>query len=205
MSEYLRRGFRRSSSSLEYIPEIDGLRAVAMFLVLGHHVLAAYLESTHRLGPQSLPRDSGPNRATGSIYSVGNQHELWSAALLRHQWLCARDSLRTHSASKLPGAIGQTLPDAPTDSPRTSLCHQLARWVCNRHFATPFWVNLARLGGAPLLSPPAGVVGLSAWGDLRPGKLDQWSGWTLEIEVQFYLSCPSWRASSVFTGPRCAE
>ena len=34
-----------------------------MLLVLSHHVIALYLEQTHRLGTQSLPRD------WGTIYS----------------------------------------------------------------------------------------------------------------------------------------
>jgi len=42
-----------------YIPQIDGLRALAMLMVLAHHVTAIYLEDTHRLGTQHLPQDWG--------------------------------------------------------------------------------------------------------------------------------------------------
>jgi peptidoglycan/LPS O-acetylase OafA/YrhL len=47
----------RVTSSGEFIPQIDGLRFLAILLVLGHHVFAGYLVYTHRLGTQQLPRD----------------------------------------------------------------------------------------------------------------------------------------------------
>jgi peptidoglycan/LPS O-acetylase OafA/YrhL len=47
------------TSSVGYIPQIDGLRALAVLLVVGHHVFAIYLMQTHRLGAQLLPRDWG--------------------------------------------------------------------------------------------------------------------------------------------------
>ena len=56
---FFRHPFARLTSSVAFIPQIDGLRTLAMFLVFMHHVFAIYLETTHRLGTQSLPRDWG--------------------------------------------------------------------------------------------------------------------------------------------------
>jgi peptidoglycan/LPS O-acetylase OafA/YrhL len=53
----LRQGLTRITSSGEFIPQVDGLRFLGMQLVLAHHVFAAYLEQTHRLGTEQLPRD----------------------------------------------------------------------------------------------------------------------------------------------------
>ena len=57
LSAILRRHLARITSSGEFIPQIDGLRFLAILLVLGHHVFAGYLVQTHRLGTQQLPRD----------------------------------------------------------------------------------------------------------------------------------------------------
>lgn len=54
---FLRQRFTRVTSSVAFIPQLDGLRALAIFLVVAYHVFAIYLEDTHRLGTQSLPRD----------------------------------------------------------------------------------------------------------------------------------------------------
>jgi peptidoglycan/LPS O-acetylase OafA/YrhL len=54
---FLRQRFTRVTTSVAFIPQLDGLRAVAIFLVITHHVFAIYLETTHRLGTGSLPRD----------------------------------------------------------------------------------------------------------------------------------------------------
>jgi peptidoglycan/LPS O-acetylase OafA/YrhL len=53
----LRQSFSRVTSSVAYIPQVDGLRALAMMMVLAHHVASIYLEDTHLLGTQHLPQD----------------------------------------------------------------------------------------------------------------------------------------------------
>jgi peptidoglycan/LPS O-acetylase OafA/YrhL len=53
----LRQRLTRVTSSVAYIPQIDGLRAIAVLLVIGHHIFAAYLVDSHRLGVQKLPHD----------------------------------------------------------------------------------------------------------------------------------------------------
>jgi peptidoglycan/LPS O-acetylase OafA/YrhL len=54
---HLRQRFTRVTSSVHFIPQVDGLRALALLLVIGHHIFATYLEDTHRLGTQHLPLD----------------------------------------------------------------------------------------------------------------------------------------------------
>jgi peptidoglycan/LPS O-acetylase OafA/YrhL len=53
----LSRQFDRVTSSVTLIPQIDGLRGLAIFFVIANHVFAIFLETTHRFGTQSLPRD----------------------------------------------------------------------------------------------------------------------------------------------------
>jgi len=53
----LQRSFGRVTSTADFIPQIDGMRFLAMLLVLLHHVFASYLEYTHRLGTNHLPED----------------------------------------------------------------------------------------------------------------------------------------------------
>jgi peptidoglycan/LPS O-acetylase OafA/YrhL len=57
LTAFLRQQLARITSTGEFIPQIDGLRFLAVMLVFGHHAFAHYLEHTHRLGTQSLPRD----------------------------------------------------------------------------------------------------------------------------------------------------
>jgi peptidoglycan/LPS O-acetylase OafA/YrhL len=54
---FLQQRFTRVTSSVAYIPQLDGLRSLALLLVIGHHVSALYLIETHRLGTQKLPQD----------------------------------------------------------------------------------------------------------------------------------------------------
>jgi peptidoglycan/LPS O-acetylase OafA/YrhL len=190
VSEYLRRGFRRSSSSLEYIPEIDGLRAVAMFLVLGHHVLAAYLESTHRLGTQSLPRD-------WARIAPLDPFILWGINMsFGVQLFCVI------SGFVLAIPFARTLlQSSPAPSAKLYLMRRLIRLeppyvisllagfvivILQRHFGStwPGWVvhlffphllaSLVYLHGA--------IYGQASW--------INGVSWTLEIEVQFYLLLP---------------
>lgn len=48
--------FRRETSSGTFLPEIDGVRCIALLGVLLHHVTASYLETTGRFGALDLPR-----------------------------------------------------------------------------------------------------------------------------------------------------
>jgi len=47
----------RVTSTGEFIPQIDGLRFLAMFMVVTVHLFGMYLVQTHRLGVTALPRD----------------------------------------------------------------------------------------------------------------------------------------------------
>jgi peptidoglycan/LPS O-acetylase OafA/YrhL len=53
----LKARFTRVTSSGAVIPELDGIRMLALLCVLAHHVMAAYLVQTERFGKISLPRD----------------------------------------------------------------------------------------------------------------------------------------------------
>lgn len=57
----------RTTSSGEYLPEIDGLRFIAILVVIAHHAMARYLITTERFGKVELPRD---------WYQVGMQDRL---------------------------------------------------------------------------------------------------------------------------------
>jgi peptidoglycan/LPS O-acetylase OafA/YrhL len=67
----LRQRFTRVTSSVAFIPQIDGLRALALLLVIGHHIFAIYLEDTHRLGTQHLPQDWGMIYSRSSLVAWG--------------------------------------------------------------------------------------------------------------------------------------
>ena len=54
---FLQQRFTRVTSSVAYIPQLDGLRSLALLLVLAHHAFAIYMMTTHRLGTQHLPED----------------------------------------------------------------------------------------------------------------------------------------------------
>lgn len=49
--------FQRVTASGRFIPEVDGLRGIAIGAVLLHHLTAVYLVSTQRLGPMKQPMD----------------------------------------------------------------------------------------------------------------------------------------------------
>src|SRR5579872_3019865 len=51
--------FARVTSTGEFIPQVDGIRLLALLTVVAHHVFASYLVHTHRLGAQALPQDWG--------------------------------------------------------------------------------------------------------------------------------------------------
>jgi peptidoglycan/LPS O-acetylase OafA/YrhL len=188
--EFVGRSFTRPSSSLEYIPQIDGLRALAVLLVLGHHVFAIYLETTHRLGTQQLPQDWNKIAPLDPI--------VWWGINLAHgvQMFCVISGF----VLAIPFARN-LLATKPTPSVSRYLLRRLIR------LEPPFILNM--LFGFALLTIPwhkpwwyfkamSHVYGHHLfWSILYLHGLvyadASWINgisWTLEIEVQFYLLLP---------------
>jgi peptidoglycan/LPS O-acetylase OafA/YrhL len=192
MKEWLARRFGRVTSSGHYIPEIDGLRLVAMLAVLGHHVFAIYLEQTHRLGTERLPRDWAAISARSPLVSWG-LHLALGVPLF-----CAISGF----VLSLPFAAN-CLAGAPRPSRKIYFLRRLVR------LEPPYFLNLIFLFGA-IVAPwgagdPAGYFRsyfhafaphlMASLGYLHGAIYGEASwingvAWTLEIEVQFYLLLP---------------
>jgi len=192
MKEWLLGHFGRVTSSGHYIPEIDGLRLLAILLVLGHHVVAGYLEQTHRLGTQQLPRDWSLIYYRSSL--VG-----WALNLaIGVPLFCVISGF----VLSLPFAANY-LTGAPRPSRKIYLLRRLVR------LEPPYFLNLIFLF----------LVIVTPWRQADPAAYFHWNfkllaphlvaslaylhaaiysqpswingiAWTLEIEVQFYLLLP---------------
>src|ERR1044071_7930197 len=62
----------RVTSSGEFIPEVDGLRFIAILAVVVHHVMSGYLSDSGRFGVVHLPADwarlGGESRIVGLAF-----------------------------------------------------------------------------------------------------------------------------------------
>jgi peptidoglycan/LPS O-acetylase OafA/YrhL len=188
--EFLRQRFTRVTSSVAFIPQIDGLRAFALLLVIGHHVFATYLEDTHRLGTQHLPQDWPVIWSRSSLVAWG-VHLTFGVQIFF-----------VISGFVLAIPFARTLlkqDDAP--STRLYLLRRLLRieppYLLNMTFGflllllskpiTPWHIDVMfQIFGAHYL---ASISYLHALIYGQPS----WIGgvaWTLEIEIQFYLLMP---------------
>ncbi len=190
MRAYLRQRFTRVTSSVAFIPQIDGLRALALLLVMGHHVFAIYLMQTHRLGTQLLPRDWDAIALRSQLVNWG-LHLAFGVPIFfvisgfvlalpfarsifdrRPFPSTGRYLLRRLIRLEPPYVISMTflflMIVAPWQGPRW---HAIVMW---RIFGPHYWASLAYLH-AQIFDGPSWING---------------NAWTLEIEVQFYLLMP---------------
>jgi len=192
MKEWFWRRFGRVTSNGHYIPEVDGLRLAAILAVMGHHVFALYLERTHRLGTQQLPRDWNVIYSRSRLVS-------WGVHL----------SLGVPLFCVISGFV-LSLPFAAhylTGSPRPSRKNYYLRRLVR--LEAPYFLNLILLFAAIVtpwgVSDPAGYFRsyfqscaphlVASLGYVHGAIYGQGSwingvAWTLEIEVQFYLLLP---------------
>jgi len=187
---YLRQRFTRVTSSVALIPQIDGLRALALLLVLGHHVFAIYLVQTHRLGTQLLPQDwdaiaprshlvnwglhlafgvpiffviSGFVLALPFARSIFDRKPFPSTGLY-----LLRRLIRLEPPYLICLSFLFLMIMAPWQAPRW---HAIVMW---KIFGPHYFASLAYLH-AQIFLGPSWING---------------NAWTLEIEVQFYLLMP---------------
>jgi peptidoglycan/LPS O-acetylase OafA/YrhL len=188
--DYLRQRFTRVTSSVALIPQVDGLRALALLLVMGHHVFAIYLMQTHRLGTQLLPRDwdaIAPRSAlvnwglhlafgvpiffviSGFVLALPFARSIFSRKPFPSTGLYL---LRRLIRLEPPYLISMTflfaIIVAPWQGPRW---HAIVMW---KIFAPHYFASLAYLH-AQIFDGPSWING---------------NAWTLEIEIQFYLLMP---------------
>jgi peptidoglycan/LPS O-acetylase OafA/YrhL len=188
--EFLRRRFTRVTSSVAYIPQLDGLRALAVLLVIGHHVFAIYLETTHRLGTQQLPRDWGLIAMQSPLVNWGlhlafgvNLFFVISGFVLALPF--ARSLLETGKMPSVPLYLLRRvirLEPPYLINMTILLLFLLLPW----RYPHAYWVSMLRVFGPHYLWS---IVYLHA---LRYSEAS-WVGgvaWTLEIEIQFYLLMP---------------
>ncbi|MEP7274281.1 MAG: acyltransferase [Acidobacteriota bacterium] len=176
----LRRMSRATSG--EFIPEIDGLRFIAIAAVVLHHLMAAYLTDTQRLGRVELPADW--------IQTIGR-------SLLVRIAFCGYFGV--HLFFVISGFV-LSLPFARAcrqGSVGPSL--RAYYWRRIRRIEPPYFINLtlcfalivATLSGWRVFVPHY-LASLAYLHGIVFGEPSWISGvtWSLEIEIQFYLLVP---------------
>ena len=187
---FLRGRFTRVTSSVAYIPQLDGLRSLALLLVIGHHVFSVYLVATHRLGTQLLPRDWGmigprsPWVSWGLHLAFGVQIFFAISGFVLAMPF-ARAILDTGRMPSVPMYLLRRLIRL---EPPYFLSMTLFFLAILLHRGQPHWYTMVmyHIFGPHYL---ASIVYLHA---LIYG-IPSWLGgiaWTLEIEIQFYLFMP---------------
>ena len=174
--------FSRVTSSGEFIPEIDGLRFIAIMAVIFHHLIAHYLTETQRLGPVNLPAE---------WYQVYSRSRLVS--------LLFPGYFGVHLFFVISGFI-LALPFARRHFGRASV-PALKRYYLRRltRMEPPYIINISLAfaciwftNSGHLLFLPHFIASLFYSHGLVYGEASWINGvaWSLEIEVQFYLIVP---------------
>jgi peptidoglycan/LPS O-acetylase OafA/YrhL len=187
---FLRQRFTRVTSSVAYIPQIDGLRSLALLLVIGHHVFAIYLQDTHRLGTQLLPRDWPLILPRSPLVSWG-MHLAFGVPIFFaiSGFVLAMPFAQTvFERGKLPSIRLYLLRRLIRLEPPYFLSMTFLFFVIVFPWHQPHWYFnvMFRIFGPHYLASIAYLHGLIYGGPSWIGGV----AWTLEIEIQFYLLMP---------------
>jgi len=180
--EWLVRLLSRTTASGHFIPEVDGLRFIAIAAVVLHHVTASYLQNTERLGRVDLPAqwwDVFPKSAAIAVGYAGH--------------------FGVHLFFVISGFI-LALPFATRyrqGNPRPNLrAYYLRRLV---RLEPPYVLNIIlSMLLIACVNPDWRALGQHFWASLfylsgtAFGHASWINGvaWSLEVEVQFYLVLP---------------
>jgi peptidoglycan/LPS O-acetylase OafA/YrhL len=188
--DWLDSRFRRVTSSVDYIPQLDGLRALAVLLVIGHHVFAIYLTATHRLGVQLLPRDWDLIRGRSPLVPWGIQLAFGVQLFFAISgFVLALPFVRAmFDGAPMPSTRLYLLRRLVRIEPPYLLSMSLFFFFVVHPWGQPHWhvMVMYHIFGPHYL---ASIVYLHALIYAVPS----WLGgiaWTLEIEIQFYLFMP---------------
>jgi peptidoglycan/LPS O-acetylase OafA/YrhL len=190
LTAFLRQRFTRVTSSVAYIPQLDGLRSLALLLVIGHHVFSIYLSATHRLGTQLLPRD-WPMIVPRSPWVNWGLHLAFGVQIffaISGFVLAMPFAKSILDTGKMPSVPLYLLRRLIRLEPPYLLSMTLFFLAILFHRGQPHWYTMVmyHIFGPHYL---ASIVYLHA---LIYG-IPSWLGgiaWTLEIEIQFYLFMP---------------
>ncbi|MGE0449263.1 MAG: acyltransferase family protein [Vicinamibacterales bacterium] len=178
----LRQRLLRTTSTGEFIPEVDGLRTLAIGAIVLHHITASYLRTTKRLGEVALPAqwwDVFPRSKAVAVGYAG--HFGVPLFFVLSGFILALPFARAFR----------------TGAPRPNLAAYYLRRVVR--LEAPYVVSMIVAFGAIVLTNPgwrtfvphlwASLAYLHGW---IFGQASWVNGvaWSLEVEVQFYLVMP---------------
>jgi len=180
---WLARRLSRETSSQAFVPEIDGLRFIAIAAVFVHHVTGTYLRVSERLGPVLLPQEWWSVKARSTSVALG-----------------FAGHFGVHVFFVISGIV-MALPFAESyrrGTPRQDLRSYLLRRIVRLEppYILAMLVALAVIvctqeqwrGPASHLAPSLAYLHGALFG--RSSPINYGIAWSLEVEVQFYLLMP---------------
>ena len=182
LGDWLARKLSRVTSSGEFIPEIDGLRFIAIMVVIFHHLMASYLLNTRRFGVVHLPDDWYRLSAESPlVHFISRGYFGVHLFFVISGFILALPFARTHLAAA-PGPrlksyyLRRLTRLEPPYVLNLVLCF-LYIWMTDpgRQMFVPHFV-------ASLFYAHGLVYGSASW--------INGVAWSLEVEVQFYLLVP---------------